>query len=550
MRYSELVNFYQKLEATTKKLEKRDILAELYMKCSGEDLPKVVLLSMGTVFPPGGLELGIASEMMKRVIARVAGVTETQITKSYKETGDLGLTAGHFIKNRKQATLAKRELEVGKIFENLRKLPEISGQGSQEKKILLIAELFSSAEATEAKYIVRTILGEMRIGVAAGIVRDAIGAAFGKDAKEVERVFDFVGDYGRVAVLAKSGKLKAEIQVGKPVRVMLADRAEGLKEAMEKFENPVLEWKYDGLRVQISKSNNEIKIFSRRMENVTRQFPDIAEFAKESMKSKDCIIEGEALAVDKSGKPRPFQELSRRIQRKYDIEKTIKDIPVQVNLFELIYLNGESWMDKPLRERWQQLAKTIKETKNFRLADRLETKDYAEAKKFYKHALKMGQEGIIVKNLEARYQPGRRVGYWLKVKDILEPLDLVVVGAEWGEGKRARWLGSLILAAKKDGKFVEAGRMASGLTEEQMEQLTKQLKPLITGEEGKIVSVKPRIVVEVGYEEIQRSPRYESGYALRFPRLLRIRDPVDKGPEDANTIKDVEKLFRMQKRRR
>ncbi|MBS3053049.1 MAG: ATP-dependent DNA ligase, partial [Candidatus Aenigmarchaeota archaeon] len=513
-------------------------------------LPKVVLLSMGTEFPSGALELGIAGEMMKRVIARVSGTTDTQITKKYKETGDLGLTAEQFLKNRKQSTLGKRELSVEKVFENLRKLPEIGGAGSQEKKILLIAELLSSAEAAEAKYIVRTILSEMRIGVAAGIVRDAIGAAFGKDVKEVERVFDFVGDYGQIAVLAKNGRLKGEIQIGKPVRVMLADRAPDLKEAMEEFEQSLLEWKYDGFRVQVHKSGNEIKIFSRRMEDVTRQFPDIAALVKESVKAKETIVEGEALAVDKSGKPRPFQELSRRIQRKYDIERMVKEIPVQVNLFDLIYLNGESWMDKPLRERWQQLAKTVKETKNFRLADRLETKDYAEAKKFYKHALKMGQEGVIVKNLEARYQPGRRVGYWLKVKDILEPLDLVVVGAEWGEGKRARWLGSLILAAKKGGKFAEAGRMASGLTEDQMDQLTKQLKPLITGEEGKTVSLKPRIVVEVGYEEIQRSPKYESGYALRFPRLLRIRDPADKGPEDVNTVADMDKLFKMQKRRR
>ncbi|MBI2232323.1 MAG: ATP-dependent DNA ligase [Candidatus Aenigmarchaeota archaeon] len=550
MRYSTLVQFYQRLESTPKKLEKRDILAELYRQCSEEELPKVVLLSMGTVFPSGALELGIAGEMMKRVIARVSGTTDTQITKKYKETGDLGLTAEQFLKNRKQSTLGKRELSVEKVFENLRKLPEIGGAGSQEKKILLIAELLSSAEAAEAKYIVRTILSEMRIGVAAGIVRDAIAAAFGKDVKEVERVFDFVGDYGQIAVLAKNGRLKGEIQIGKPVRVMLADRAPDLKEAMEEFEQSLLEWKYDGFRVQVHKSGNEIKIFSRRMEDVTRQFPDIANFSKECIKAKECIVEGEALAIDKSGKPRPFQELSRRIQRKYDIERTVKEIPVQVNLFDLIYLNGESWMDKPLRERWQQLAKTVKETKNFRLADRLETKNYAEAKKFYKHALKMGQEGIIVKNLEARYQPGRRVGYWLKVKDILEPLDLVVVGAEWGEGKRARWLGSLILAAKKGGKFVEAGRMASGLTEEQMDQLTKQLKPLITGEEGKTVSLEPRIVVEVGYEEIQRSPKYESGYALRFPRLLRIRDAADKGPEDVNTVADMDKLFKMQKRRR
>lgn len=548
MHYSKLAECYELLERTAKKLEKRDMLAGLYRQCSEEDLPRLVLLSMGTVFPAGDLELGVAAETMKRVIGKVTGAGEDALTKKYKETGDLGLTAEHFIRNRKQATLARRELTVERVFENLRKLPAIGGAGSQEKKISLIAELLSSAEAREARYLVRTILGQMRIGVASGIVRDSIAAAFGKEAREVEKAFNLVGDYGRVALLAKKGKLKAEMQAGRPVRVMLADRAKDLREAMEKFEKAACEWKYDGFRVQISKSGNEIAIFSRRMEDVTGQFPDIVAMTKESVRARECIIEGEALAI-KGGRPQPFQTLSRRIQRKYDIEKMVKEIPVQVNLFELIYLNGQSYMDKPLRERWQQLQKIIRETRLFRLADHIETSDYEEADKFYRHALDMGQEGVIVKNLDAHYQPGKRAGYWLKVKEILEPLDLVVVGAEWGEGKRARWLGSLILAAKAGGKFAEVGRMASGLTEEQLEDLTKKLKPLITKEEGKVVSAKPRIVVEVGYEEIQRSPKYESGYALRFPRLLRIREPSDKGPEDANTVRDVEKLFRMQKRR-
>ncbi|MBI2578212.1 MAG: ATP-dependent DNA ligase [Candidatus Aenigmarchaeota archaeon] len=550
MRYAKLVECYEKLEKTTKKLEKRDILAGLYRDCEEDDLYRVTLLSMGAVFSAGGLELGIAEETIKRVIAKVTGAGEADVTKKFKETGDLGLAAEQLLKNKKQETLGRKDLTVEKVFENLRKLPEISGTGSQDKKILLIAELLSSASPKEARYIMRTVLGEMRVGVAAGLVRDALAKAFEQNSEDIEKCFDVIGDYGRVAQLAAEGKLHAEITVGMPVRVMLADRSPGLKEALDEFEKAAAEWKYDGFRIQGHKSGNKIKIFSRRMEDVTNQFPDIAKWARENIKAKECIIEGEALAVDKNLKPLPFQVLSRRIQRKYDIEKTVKEIPVQINLFELLYLNGVSYMNKPLSDRWNALKKIIKETDHFRLADHIEPKSYEEAEKFYKRSLAMQQEGVIVKNLDAHYQPGKRVGFWLKVKEILEPLDLVVVGGEWGEGKRARWIGSLILAARHGNEFVETGRMASGLTEQQMEDLTKKLKPLITEEHGKIVKVKPEIVVEVGYEEIQRSPKYPSGYALRFPRLLRIREKEDKGPKDANTVADIEKFFRMQGRKK
>ncbi|MEM7819686.1 MAG: ATP-dependent DNA ligase [Candidatus Aenigmatarchaeota archaeon] len=551
MKYIELAELYEKLEKTTKKLEKRDILADFYKKCPVEKLYKVVLLSMGVVFPAGELELGIASEMMKRIIIKTCGISEHELTKKFKETGDLGSTAEFFIKNKRQKTLAKKELTIDIVFDNLRKLPEITGKGSQDKKMELVSELLSCATPKEARYIVRTTLGEMRIGVAAGVVRDAIAKAFDRDVKEIEKSFDVIGDFGRVAEMAKKGKIKIEIQVGRPVRVMLAERALDLRSAMEKFEHPALEVKYDGFRMAIHKDGDNIKLFSRRLDDVTNQFPEIIKWSKENIKAKECIVEGEVLAINpNTGRPLPFQQLSRRIQRKYNIEKMVKEIPVQINLFEMIYLNGESWMHKTLRERWNKLKEIIKETKYFRLADHLETKDYKKAEEFYKRSLEMGEEGVIVKNLDAHYQPGKRVGFWLKVKPIMEPLDLVITGATWGEGKRAKWLGSLVLAAKSGDNFLETGMLGSGLTEEQLDEVTKKLKPLIIEEHGKEVKIKPELVVEVAYEEIQKSPKYPSGFALRFPRLLRIREPEDKGPEDINTVKDIEKLFIQQRGRK
>jgi DNA ligase-1 len=261
MRYSTLADVYEQLEGTTKKLEKRDMLAELYKDCPAEQLYRVVLLSMGIVVT-GEQELGIANEMMRRIIMRTYGASEAEFIKKFKDTGDLGLTAEYFSGHRRQRTLAKKELTIDHVFENLQKLPGLVGSGSQDKKVALVSELLSNATPKEARYIVRTVLGDMRIGVAAGIVRDAIAKAFDKEAKNVEHLYNVLNDYGKVAEFAKKGRMKAEIAPGMPVRVMLAERAADLKSALEEFEEPALQYKYDGLRIQGHKSGNEIKIFS------------------------------------------------------------------------------------------------------------------------------------------------------------------------------------------------------------------------------------------------------------------------------------------------
>lgn len=550
MRFAALVELYKNLETTTKKLEKTRMLADFYAKCSEKELYKAVVLSMGQIFPRGDSELGVANEMMKKTIAKVTGNSEKDIVNTFKSTGDLGLTAGKLMEKRKQEALGKKELTVDMVFDNLRRLPGLTGKGSQEKRTDLIAELLSAASPEEARYIVRITLGQMRTGVAAGLIRDAIAKAFEKDKKDIEHMFNLTGDYGHVAERAKKGIMKTDIQMSRPITVMLAERSGGLEEAMKSFKNTALEKKYDGFRTQISKDGNTIRIFSRRMEDVTNQFPDIVLWSKTQLKAKTCIVDGEAVAYDyQKKKTRPFQQLSRRIQRKYDIEKMVKEIPIQVNLFDIIYLDGKNLMDEPLYERWAHLKAAVRQSENIRLAEHIETSDLNEAKKFYETALARGEEGVIVKNMDAHYQPGRRVGYWLKVKPILEPLDLVIVGAEWGEGKRANWLSSMVLAARHDSKLVETGRMASGFTENQLEELTKKLKTIITETHGKEVKVKPEVVVEVGYEEIQKSPKYPSGYALRFPRLLRIR-AEEKTVKDIDTLKTIEKLYRQQRGRK
>lgn len=551
MDYSELADIYEKLESTSSKHGKRDILTDLLKDTTVAELEKIVLLVTGRVFPNvSNEELGIAAKMMKRAIIKATGFSDKKITEEFKRTGDLGLVAEKLVRSKRQVTLMQKRLTVEKVFESLQKLPTTTGRGSQERKLSIIVELLISAEPKEARYVVRTALGTLRIGVAEGILRDAIAKAFKVDAKNVEEAWNKRSDYGEIAKIAKEkgekGLKKVNVELGRPVQVLLAEKAPDLETALKKFGEAALEFKYDGMRAEIHKKGNKIWIFTRRLENVSDQFPDLVKFAKECVKARNCIIEGEVIGINpKTDKPLPFQQLSQRVQRKYDIERMTKEIPVQINLFDIMYLNGKTLFNKPFKERRKILEKIIEPIKGkFQLAKQLVTKDLKKANAFYQKALKEGQEGLIVKNLNSKYQPGRRVGYWLKCKEIMEPLDLVIIGAEWGTGKRANWLSSYALACRNPntGNLLSIGMLGTGLKDSEFKKLTKRLKPLIIEERGRSVKVRPKIIIEVGYEEIQRSPHYESGFALRFPRLRRFRE--EKLEPDA--IQRVRELFKSQ----
>ena len=446
MLYSKLVEVYQILEKTSGRLEKTEIIANLLKEA--DSLPKVALLIQGRIFPSWDeREIGVAKKMIIRVIAQTTGFSEQEIVSKYNKVGDLGLVVEELVSKKKQRTFSQKQLTVDHVFENLQKVAGVGGEGSQDRKIGLIAELLANSKPEEAKYIVRTVLEELRVGVAEGVLRDAIGKAFGATPTDVENAWFILPDYGEVAKIAKAGKLKnVEIELGTPINVLLAEKSPSLKEALETFENPALEFKFDGARCVIQKKGEKIWIFTRRLEDVTKAFPDIVDLVRKNVKADNCILDSEAVGLDpKTNKPVPFQVLSTRIKRKYDIEKATKDIPVCVNLFDIVYLHGNSLFDLPLRERYELLKKSVKTVDRFRLADHLETKDLEEAERFYKKALEEGEEGLIVKNLDAKYQPGRRVGFWLKVKPTMENLDLAIVGFVWGTGKRTGWVGSVVL---------------------------------------------------------------------------------------------------------
>lgn len=564
MKYSELVNVYERLESTQSKLEKVRIVADFLHELRPEEIGSVVLLMTGRVFPSyDARELGIAEQTMTRIIGKSTGFSAEDIEKLFAKKGDLGLVAEELLKKRKQKTLVRAALNVDKIFENLQKLPEVTGARSQERKQELVAELLASASPGEAKYLVRTVLGDLRIGVAEGIIRDAIVAAFfetedkekKKEATEaVDYAWNILSDFGEVAEIARKKGVKGlhgvRFVLGKPFQMMLALAADKIEDVIDEHGDVAIEIKYDGMRTQIHKDGDNIWVFTRRLEDITRQFPDIVEYARESLKAKMCIVDSEAWALDKKGKPLPFQTLSQRIQRKYDIEKMVEEVPVQVNVFDIVYLDGEMLLNKTLGDRRKLLEKIVKPIpKKFVLAEQLITKDVKKASEFYRYALSLAQEGVMVKVPSSTYVFGRHVGGWYKIKPIMETLDLVIVGATWGEGRRSRWLSSYVLACRdpETGKLLECGMLSTGLTEQQYENMTRALKPLIEEEKGKSVTIKPEIVIEAGYQEIQRSPTYASGYALRFPRLVRVRP--DKGPKDADTLERVRDLYKSQGRR-
>ncbi len=561
MKYIDLANVYENLEKTSSKIGKTRILAEFFRKTPKEILYKVVLLSQSLVYPPyKQIELGIATQLMIRAITRATGFSTKEIEELYKKFGDLGLAAEHCVRNKRQKTFFKKELTISFVFDKLQELGRITGEKSQDKKLSILSGLLLNAEPKEARYLVRTILGELRIGVAEGIVRDAIVEAFlipkgirkEEGVKWVEYAWNILSDFGEVALIAKEegieGLKKVKPVLGRPMQVMLGLKAESIEEVLKRHPRVIVEFKYDGLRMQCHKKKDEVWIFTRRQEEVTKQFPDVVESIRKHVKAEECIIEGEAWPIDKkTGKPMPFQKLSQRIQRKYDIEKMVEEIPVQLNLFDIVYLNGELLIDKPLKERRKILESIIEQVPGkIMLAEMIETSDLKEIEEFYHKALSLKQEGVFLKNPESPYIFGRHVGGWYKIKPTAETLDLVIVGATWGEGKRAKWLSSYVLACRDPdtGKLLTCGMMGTGLTEEQFEEMTRLLKPLIVKEKGREVWVKPKIVVEVGFQEIQVSPHYESGYALRFPRLVRVR--FDKSPMEADTIERLKRLFQTQ----
>jgi DNA ligase-1 len=522
---------------------------------AGDDLAVVARFVQGRVFPAHSeTKLDIGPRLCYEALARAAStnVTVEDVEDRLAETGDIGEVAANLDLGG-QAGLGAFAAEgdddgltVAEVYEDLTALAAAEGDGSQDEKVTLLFGLFNDCSGEEARYLARLVLGEMRIGVGEGAVRDAIAEAFDVPVEGVQRALQVSNDYGLVAVTARDEGVEGldamHLEVGRPVQAMLA-QAGTVTDALDEWEEAAVETKFDGARVQVHWDGDEVSLYSRNMEDVTSALPELVEFVEEHVEAP-VILDGEAVAVDDDGSPLPFQEILKRFRRKHDVEQMRDEIRVELNAFDCLHANEEDLLDEPFRERHRRLRAVVGDESA--VSEILVTDDADEIAAFEERALEAGHEGIMLKDPEAAYTPGDRGKHWLKRKPDVETLDLVVTGAEWGEGRRASFLGTFVLSARDEesGEYATIGKVATGITDEELADLTDLLEPHIRSEDGQEVDLEPAVVFEVGYEEIQTSPTYESGYALRFPRFVTVRE--DKPPEDADTIERVERLAEQQ----
>ena len=548
----------QRVEETSGSLDKIDLVAAFLGKLDEAELAVCCNYVMGTIFPPGlDLDLGVGPSILYQALARACGCPLSQVTDMLRATGDPGLVAAGMVEKKRPQGLSafldgnesESLLSIMEVHDRFLAIARSSGRRSQDIKIKNLQFLFSHASPLEARYIARLAIEDMRIGVGEGGIRDAVARAFaaaGADSEKVERAYNLTNDMGLVAAAARQGTLdRLSVMINHPIKMMLATLSEGIPAALAEMGTAVVEWKYDGARVQIHKDGERVRVFSRRLENVTASLPEIVEAARR-VKAESAILDGEAVAVGSDGRPMAFQEILKRFRRKYHVAKLAKEIPLRLFLFDLIFLEGESLADRPLKER-RALLEGVADADL--LADQMLSDNPVEVAAAYERALEAGHEGLIIKNPASAYAPGKRGKNWLKIKPVMETLDLVVIGAKWGEGRRASFLGSYRLACmdQSSGRLLDVGWVATGLTDEALADLTEMFRELVILEKGMEVEIKPAVIFEVAYEEIQKSPNYSSGYALRFPRMVRVRD--DKSLEEADTLERILSLYRSQRGR-
>jgi DNA ligase-1 len=542
------------VEAESADLAVVDLVADLFAAADGDDLGVVARFVQGRVFPAHSeTKLDIGPRLCYEALARAAGrnVDVDDVEDRLAEAGDVGAVAADLDLGGQAGLGAfgdagggSDDLTVGEVADELADLAAAAGDGSQDEKVTLLFGLFNRCSSEEARYLSRLVLGEMRIGVGEGTVRDAVVEAFDVPAASVQRALQVSNDYGLVAEAARDEGVEAldamGLAVGRPVQAMLA-QAGTVTDALDEWDEAAVETKFDGARVQVHYDGSEVALYSRNMEDVTDALPELVEFVEEHVDAP-VILDGEAVAVGDEGDPLPFQEILKRFRRKHDVASMREEVAVELHAFDCLHAGGEDLLETPFEARHRRLQSVVDDESA--VSDLLVTDDADEIADFEATALDDGHEGIMLKNPDAAYTPGDRGKDWLKRKPDVETLDLVVTGAEWGEGRRATFLGTFLLSARDDddngGAFETIGKVATGLTDEELADLTDRLEPHVRSEDGQTVDIEPAVVLEVGYEEIQTSPTYSSGYALRFPRFVSVRE--DKTPETADTIERVERL--------
>ena len=581
MLYSRIVETYQKIEATTKRLEITRLLVDLLKETPSEIIDRVVYLTQGKLYPDYlGIEIGIAEKLAIKALAIVTGVKESRIAEDYRRRGDLGDAAEALLAGKTQVGLKSERLTAEEVYAALDRISKSSGAGSLESKIRQLTSLISKSSPIEAKYVTRTALGRLRLGVADMTLLDALAHALadGKESKPLlEQAYNRSSDLGFVAKALANGGIAAirsfKVTVGRPIRPMLAERLSDSKEILEKMNGEAAaEYKYDGLRIQAHLQNRKVTLFSRRLENITDQFPDLHSLLKQGIVDDELILEGEAVPVDAStGELLPFQLVSQRRGRKYELEKTIQDIPVALFAFDLLYYKGVDYTQIEYPQRRQALSKLIRRNERLDLSRQIIVSKPEQLDDFMQQAVADGCEGLMIKSIgpDSIYKAGARGWGWIKYKreyksEMQDTVDLVVVGAFAGRGRRGGTYGALLLAAydEKDDVFRTACKCGSGFKDEDLAKLPEMLErykidhrhPRV---DSKIVAdtwFVPGLVLEVIGAEITLSPihtcgmnsiRPGAGLAIRFPRFTgKYRS--EKAPEDATTTKEIVEMYRNQ----
>ena len=578
MEFSIIAELFEKMENTSKRIELTNILVELLKKTPKKIIPNVVYLLQGIIRPNfEGVELGVAEKLAIRAISKSSGLPIKKIEDDYRNCGNLGLTASNILKLKTQTTFTAEKITVERVYETLFKIANLEGKGSQDLKMKYISSLLNDATPLEAKFVLNILLGTLRLGIAENTVMDALAIGFtGKKEyrKQIEDAYNVSSDLGKVSEVITSegldGIKKFQISLFSPVRPMLADRIKSEKEAAEKM--PVefaAEYKLDGERVQIHKQADKIILFSRRLENITKYYPDIVENIGNSLDVNEGIFEAEIVAINENtGEFLPFQELMHR-RRKYKLKEAVLQYPITVNFFDVLYFDGKNCLNLKYSERRKILESSVKVNNFAKLVPMAIVKNENEVEDFLENSINSGCEGLMLKILDAAYRAGIRGGNWLKLKreyrnELGDSLDLVVIGAYFGKGRRTGRYGTLLLATYNPEKdnFPSICKVGTGFTDESLDQLYQILSnkvilkknPRIESEMEADVWFEPELVLEIVASEITLSPihktaldmiRKGAGLALRFPKFTgKIR--IEKGSEDASTGEEVYSMYKRQ----
>lgn len=538
MLFKDLAELAMRIASKSSRKDKVALVSDLIRKADPEEAYKALLILTGKIFPPSDpRELNVSWATLWKVVSSLSNGAEPA-----------GVDAGELIRSlieqrsKKQTALLEEPLTVEGVYKILEAISEVEGPGSKGKREAMLS-IFSRADPSEAWLLANAIIGETRLGLNEGLLIESIAQAYGLRREDVERAVMVMGD--PYEIIRRGGRLEFEPVLFRPLKPMLAQSCESVEAAIEELGRCSLEYKLDGVRVQVHKRGDHVRFFSRRMSDITRSLPEVSEQVRAGVRAEEAILEGELIA-ERDGRPLPFQTLIRRFKRSRLDLRLIEEIPLKLYVFDLILLNGSSYLRRPYLERREELEGMIDDPVS--IVRSIVTSDPDEGMKFMNEALREGHEGIIAKKLNSPYIPGVRGRHWLKVKEA-NSLDLVIVAAERGYGRRHLWYSDYYLAARDDasGEFLIVGKTFKGLTDEEFEWITEKLEEIAIKKEGKLIYVKPKIVVEVSFNEVQRSPKYRSGFALRFARITRIR--YDKGPEEADTIDKVREIYEKQIRK-